>query len=219
MSIELIGWIAAVVSLCGFVLAQVMYSWDMYWVKRHHARFPMFAARDRLVRLVAEEKMREDDLAWAVLYLTTNYWLDLNTRHSVWAQIAKHVRHEVANERDPERGAKIDHVGRILQERATENPDFASVALEIDNARLRMMRGQTHWWDRAAIRLLALILMPVSLLLSLRKKKPRPSLRPADVYYVRSSDRKQPPDLEKALNGMMAWRSPHESGKHRAVAN
>jgi len=53
---------------------------DIRRTRCESSRFPLFAARDRLVMLIAEGKMREDDLAWSELYESVNTLLGMHKK-------------------------------------------------------------------------------------------------------------------------------------------
>lgn len=229
-----IGWIAASLGVFGYAIAQVMYSWDMYEVRRRHTRFPMFAARDHVVLLVAEGCMDEKDPAWALVYAGTNVWLSPRRNYSIWHQLFSYMRHEKRMQSDRKLARRVEQMQKALVERAMELPEFGEVVLQIESARRIIMRGQTHWWDRLAIRVLLSVLHVLHLITrlfshffsALRRgngktdRVPAVRLRPRDVYKISDDATQSKPDILTSVDGLIAWSAKVSSGReHRAAAN
>ena len=234
MNAETIGWIAASLALFGYVLAQAMYSWDLYQVRRVHARFPMFAARDRVVRLVAEGYMKESDPAWAIVYTGTNIWLNPERNYSVWHEIISYMRREKQMQSNPEIARRSKKVEKILVERAAEFPAFHEVIMQIDNARRVIMRSCMHWWDRCAISVLLLTTYVLRLVLRplapRRRNSDQPAgrearapivrLRPRDVYKVLDNSTQPKPDIRTSVEDLIAWSAKFTNNReHHVIAN
>lgn len=151
----IIGWFAFGASALLLLLGQWSLSLDMYWLKRHVARFPMFAVRDRLVRLVANGQMREDDPVWAIVYFTVNHQLDFNRNSSPWALVAEHMRYSRRKEHERD---VIDGIGEVILERCLSIPDFGSALVAFDRSMVLAARQQAHWWDRVGLVALAMVL-------------------------------------------------------------
>lgn len=225
MNTVVIGWIGAVLGLAGFALAQAVYSWESYRVRRYHARFPMFAARDEMVRLVAEGAMDEDDPAWALAYTGCNIWLSPRTSHSIWSDLSTRLRDARARRKDPKAAERLERLKHVLVQRAVAIPAFGSAIIQSDDARRRLMRGRTHWWDRVAFRLLYTIAFAIAagflagewIARVLGRKKPAQKsraeaerfvpLHPSAIYSTsRSGER--PVDIEASIGEFVAWNTP-----------
>lgn len=162
----LIGWIALGLSLAALLLSQIMYSWDMYWVRRHSSRFPMFAVRDQLIELVCDGEMDESETAWCTTYLTVNSLLDLEKNHTIWGSIGSYLSHSRRMKRDPKRRAQLKEIMNAIEDRAKETPRFGDALIALGRAHSAMVRGQVHWWDRIAILLLSIVLKVLVTILS-----------------------------------------------------
>jgi hypothetical protein len=79
------------------------------WALRHEirstrwevSRFPLYAARDALVQIVAEKKMDESDPAWIALYEDVNTLLRLQTKTSMVAVARRYMNYLVRVSQDP----------------------------------------------------------------------------------------------------------------------
>lgn len=161
----LIGWIALGLSISALFFSQIMYRWDMYWVRRHSARFEMFAVRDGFVQLLADGEAEETDVTWGAPYYTINSLLELQRNHSVWMQLGDFLKHSKRMKRDRRLREAVDEVTRAIRERAASDPRYADLMARIDDAYGIMVQAQIHWWDRIAIRLLAALLAFAAMIL------------------------------------------------------
>jgi len=204
MTPETIGWIAAVLSALCFLIGQRMIASDLHWVKRHHARFRMFAVRDRLVRMVADGNVDEDDIAWSSIYATVNSLLELQRNHSVWAQLRDWVQHRERMRRHPKRREHLRRTMDAIRDRAANDDDFAQTLRDMDAAHHEMSLGQTHWLDRVGLRILRVVLRALMLVMDpfgkvARAEKERARLEEEPVYPLTAADEVRQVEDRKAV--------------------
>ena len=107
------------------------------------SRFPLFAARDHLVRLVAEKKMDERDALWRDAYWGVNDLLDASRRIGLVGLINRHLRFSfrLATNRELQRRFGVYYKG--LKEAAERVPDFGQALVNADRAVFEMCRRRT----------------------------------------------------------------------------
>jgi len=108
-------------------------------VRRHSARFEMFAVRDGFVQLLADGEAEETDVTWGAPYYTINSLLELQRNHSVWMQLGDFLKHSKRMKRDSSASRGVDEVTRAIRERAASDPRYAD-----------LMRGSTSLRDHGS---------------------------------------------------------------------
>lgn len=108
-------------------------------LRRHYSRFPMFAIRDELVRLVVCGDISEDSSAWQRIYRSINSLLDMHQRIDVVDVVWNLANYNLALQRDPALRAESQRIDRERDVEAARVPAFNNVLDKIDNAFLALV--------------------------------------------------------------------------------
>lgn len=111
---------------------------------RETSRFPLFAARDALVGLVASEQMSEDEPAWRNAYQGVNSLLGLHQSFHLVDMLSRYARHVIRLETDVRYKQQFQRLLNLEQEASGRIPSFASAAKAIDEAFAYMVRKRTR---------------------------------------------------------------------------
>lgn len=120
------------------------------------SRFRLFEARDTLVMLVVEGKMKENDGAWQMLYRSVNAWLNLNREMNAWHMAVEALRSARMLEKDEQLSSFVKKAMRREKEAAERVPEFAKALEEIDAAMSELVLKRTTLFHLVSLTLLAL---------------------------------------------------------------
>jgi hypothetical protein len=110
------------------------------------SRYPLFAARDRLVRLVVEGKMKEDDPLWRDTYGGVNEFLDQSSRVGLVSLCHSHLRLLLRMATRPELRRQFEAYRARLDEAAQQSPDFGNAMEAANKAVWEMCRRRSPLW-------------------------------------------------------------------------
>lgn len=107
------------------------------------SRYPLFEARDRLIRLVLDGKMSQDDPAWRCAYEAANCFLDPRYETNIY-QLVKSRRAAASTKASstPDQ----DETFRCMRDAARLNPEYQAALLAVADAFVDMaiMQSQVH---------------------------------------------------------------------------
>jgi|GEM_PF-5663959 len=128
----------------GFVISSVVRDMRMLRAYRlDSSRFPMFAARDALVELVAAGHMKETDEVWARSYLAANRLLHLRSRGDIMFFLNQRMEHEAAMQRDLLRKREFELFLRKARRAVQETPEFGTALEQFGRGINCMIRERT----------------------------------------------------------------------------
>ena len=116
---------------------------ELRWARRETSRFPMFAARDRLIRLVASGAVSARDPGWAYTYRGVNGMLGLHQELHLLDLIARYASYIAAIRSDPELRRRAQRIGRLSDATSRKVPEFVVVLREIDQALTHLVARRT----------------------------------------------------------------------------
>jgi hypothetical protein len=140
--------------MAGLVLYHVWAVRELNTSTRESSRFPLFAARDHLVMLVASGTMRESDPSWRRLYESVNYLLGMEQKLHAVDVIMRYVRYLSIIEEDPGIRERLEAERREEELAAARSPEFAAVRVEVDAALQHIVVRRTTTLHRAAMTLM-----------------------------------------------------------------
>lgn len=142
----------------------VLTAWSIFGelrrVRQHEkvsSRFPMFEARDELIRLVLDGKVAEDNELWVSSYRAANSFLSLQRRLDLWDFLKDFVRHSMELQ-DESRRREFEDFKKDMQSLGRSVPEYEAAIERMDRALWRMVMVRT---SRAG--LLAILLGLVAL--------------------------------------------------------
>src|SRR5690606_32115839 len=92
--------------------------------RKEVSRYPLYAARDRLVWLVASGRMNESDEGWQVAYRAANNLLSIHEHLDLFSTLRRMTRFRVAIERDLRLKREVMLADRALKRACREFPEF-----------------------------------------------------------------------------------------------
>jgi hypothetical protein len=116
-------------------------------------RYPLFAVRDDLIRLVSSGRVAEDDEAWATAYVAINNVLSTHSELGPLSYARKYAMFAVALERDAEIRRKVDHHARKVRRLSSRVPEFGEVLDAFDRAIFLTLRKRHRAWHIWRLRL------------------------------------------------------------------
>jgi len=114
--------------------------------RRETSRFPMFAARDRLVRLVLDHEVDEDNPAWRHLYSGVNFWLSLDRSYHALDWVWRYLKYIAQAVTNPDLRRRHDSVKRELDQAADQIPAFREALRSTNVAFDHMIKRRTNAW-------------------------------------------------------------------------
>ena len=124
---------------------------ELRMARRETSRFPMFAARDDLVMLVASGIMDETDPSWQRAYRSVTVLLNLNQRLTLWDLISKMAQHAERMTIDPEFRRQCEVLRDEDRRTEARIPEFYAVTHDIGRALRHIVLTRTSTWHRAAL--------------------------------------------------------------------
>jgi hypothetical protein len=124
---------------------------ELRTARRETSRFPMFAARDRLVALVATGQIAEHNPSWQRAYKAVNVLVSLDQRLHLWDFISKYVRYLERMETDRE--FRHAREAETLEDKqlAKDVPEYGEVQVAMGRALRHMVNVRTSAWHRATM--------------------------------------------------------------------
>ncbi|WP_437502318.1 hypothetical protein [Sorangium sp. So ce1099] len=116
---------------------------ELKQARREVSRFPLFAARSKLVQLVAEDKIREDDPAWRNLYGRVNFLLRIDNRFDALDLAFKYVKSQREIDKNPEAKLRYEQMLELEKQAAARIPEFRSAVRDVNRAVWYMVRSRT----------------------------------------------------------------------------
>jgi hypothetical protein len=141
--------LGAVLSVGCWFLYQRSISKTLHEQLRETSRFPLFAARDQLVALVAEGRVREDDEAWSALYGAVNSMLGMHQKLHTLDIAVSFTRCMLAMAQKPELRKQFDRERQNEETLAAKVPAFAAARDAVNSAMFHLIKKRTnalHEW-------------------------------------------------------------------------
>jgi hypothetical protein len=129
----------------------VVYRLHRRALRRHFSRFPMFAIRDELVRLVVCGDLSEDSAAWQRIYRSVNSLLDMHQRLDVVDVVWNLAMYRLALRQDPALREESERIDRERDAEAARVPAFNAVLDKIDKAFFTLVHERS--WPLPGFRL------------------------------------------------------------------
>jgi len=111
--------------------------------KRETSRFPLFAARDRLIGLVIDERMSEDDTVWKSTYATANMLLDLDQRLHLKDIVKMFVDYRIELDKNPNLKRKVADLKKKTSAARNRVPEFDRIENEMFFAINHLIKKRT----------------------------------------------------------------------------
>jgi hypothetical protein len=115
--------------------------------KKEISRYELYAARDRLVYLVAAGRIDENDEAWQVAYDAANNLLSIHERLDLRSVLNRMARFRKAAERDHAVRRRKELAERALRRASRDVEGFEDAMVALDHGFWSAMTRQTHWFD------------------------------------------------------------------------
>lgn len=115
-------------------------------VRRHvrvSSRFPMFAARDELIRLVLDGKLPQDDDVWLAAYRVTNDFLSLERKLDLFDFLKDSVKSRIELEADDERRKDFESFKAEMKRIEGAIPEFGNAMRLVGSALMAMVVSRT----------------------------------------------------------------------------
>ena len=120
--------------------------------RKEISRYGMFAARDRLVRLVLDGEMSQADPAWRATYASVTELLKMHQRLHVVDVFSRFARYTVAVLTNPALRAHMNRLDGQMKRAVKSSPGFAAVQRDIQAAFHRMVEMRTSFIHVMALR-------------------------------------------------------------------
>ncbi len=134
--------------------------------KRETSRFPLFAARDRLVMLVADGTMDEEDPSWARLYKSVNFLLQLEQQLHALDVAMKYINYQIALAKNPELQERLRQFERESQETQRKIPEFRAAQDALNRALAHMIGARTTAWHKVVLYSLVVVIRVIGIALN-----------------------------------------------------
>lgn len=141
--LETVCAVALIAALAQMILYLASVSRELHEARRDTSRFPLFAVRGKLVRLVAEGELAEDDPAWRNLYAQVNFLLRMDQRLDLPDLVSRYLRSQVEAEQDQVIKARISDQIALEEQTAARVPGFAEAVEETHRALLFLVHRRT----------------------------------------------------------------------------
>lgn len=115
---------------------------------RETSRFPLFAARDRLVCLVADGKMEEKDPAWQAIYSQVNFLLRMEQRLHLVDFATRYVKSQMQANHNAKYRAQLDRMRKIEAEAVARVPEFGAAIRAVNIGFIHIVHRRTSWVHR-----------------------------------------------------------------------
>lgn len=153
-------------------VASLLVMWLADWRERCYSRreitrFPMFAARDNLVRLVAQGVMSEDDHPWKWSYRSVAMLLRTHQKWHLLGVVLRYARYVAKAHSDPAEQKRHIEIEAQLNAACKAHPEFKVAQEQIGEAFLAMVTARTNFCHEALLWLLIASLSVASALLYL----------------------------------------------------
>jgi hypothetical protein len=163
--LQIVFFASGVVSIVLLAAHTLVVRMDIRHLNRKTSRFPLFAARDYLIQLVAEGIVSENEPAWQDIYEGVNSLLNLDEQWHLRQVIKLHIQHQQCIISDKNFSKKwkkrLDQREKLIE----RCPRFAEIDRQVQNGFLCLVRERTpkvqFFYILAAVVLLSLILRGV----------------------------------------------------------
>lgn len=135
-------------------------------MRKETSRFRLFAARDRLVRLVIDGRVSADEEAWRRLYSSVNNLLGLDKQLHLVDVTLRYMKFSLERARNPMLAAESDRCKRAEDKLARKVPAFEKVRSEVDTALLHLVWCRTTKVHVATILTMIVLLRAAAVALS-----------------------------------------------------
>jgi hypothetical protein len=135
--------VVAAAGVLGWVAYHASIARELSRARHETSRFPMFAARDSLVALVACGRMSEDDASWRTLYDGVNFVLNIHQKLHMLDCVSKYMDHMVQVQKNPALRAAIRKAIAREEYAARRIPEFAAARDEIREAFRHLIERRT----------------------------------------------------------------------------
>ncbi|HET7505955.1 MAG TPA: hypothetical protein VFK02_33275 [Kofleriaceae bacterium] len=132
--LPILSIIALVFGVSAILFDVVVYRLHRRALRRHYSRFPMFAIRDELVRLVVSGELSEESTAWQSIYRSVNSLLVMHQRLDVVDVMWNLAMYHLALRQDPALREESERIDRERDAEAERVPAFNAVLDKIDSA-------------------------------------------------------------------------------------
>jgi hypothetical protein len=142
-----------VLTLISCILVLRAFVSEVQLVRKHEkvsSRFPMFAARDALVRVVLDGKVDEDNEFWRASYRATNGFLNLQRRLDLWDFLKDHVRHNMELQAE-ERRVRFESFCSEMKGLEKEVPEYGKAIEDMGGALFHMVMTRTSKFGLVAL--------------------------------------------------------------------
>lgn len=116
---------------------------ELWRDRQSTSRFPLFACRDQLVMLIAQEQMEQDDEVWQRTYAGVNMLLRTTTKLHVLDLLGRFIRHRVKIESDPKFKRSMERLKQKTTVTEKDVPEFSEVSSAISKAVVHLAGRRT----------------------------------------------------------------------------
>lgn len=134
-------------------VACLLFMWLADWrancyLRRESSRFPMFAARDALVELIADGEMSESDHPWVWSYRSVNMILRMHQKWHLSRVVWTYARYVARLSSNPSERRRVEDMKAKMKKACETHPEFAKVQDRIGEAFGNMIRARTSFCHR-----------------------------------------------------------------------
>lgn len=157
--------------------------------RKEISRYSMFAARDRLVRIVIDGEMSEENPAWRATYASVTELLKMHQRLHLVDVVSRFAKYIFAVLADPALRERVNRLDDQMKKASKTSPRFAAVTKDIEDAFRRMVGMRTSGAHMFAVRAyvfwlnLKLRLMPIRIAVAIVPDQRRSETRRARRKY------------------------------------
>lgn len=117
--------------------------------RRDISRFPLFAARDELVLLIADGTLKEADAGWQVMYRIVNQMLKMDQEMDALSLTILVLRNNLRADKDLKTQKKKRELIRKVNQTCHRHPEFKAVVGKIDHAVVKLVLHRSSAWHIA----------------------------------------------------------------------
>jgi hypothetical protein len=126
--------------------------------RKETSRYPLYAARDELVRIVAIGALSEDNPAWRHAYLAVNRLLAIHQKLDAFSIVRRAARFRELVKADPRLRHRIELDRRRIAKATRDCPEFAEALRMMNAAFSHAVAAQTSGVQHAALAVWAKVL-------------------------------------------------------------
>jgi hypothetical protein len=170
---EIVGSLLLVVAMATLVRYRVTLSRELRLARHETSRFPLFAVRHELVKLIALGVVAENEPGWRNAYREVNFLLRMDQQLNMLHVLTSYIRSQMKADTDPKYKERLERRAKIERETAAAHPEFKMVVDRLPRAFMAVVVRRTTFRHRLAIRAIGGICDVIGTVAPHRKKMAR----------------------------------------------